>query len=119
VISDAVRDLYRARWGEPSRQARFDVDEFGIEILSGTLRPHRKAWRSIPRSVQVRGRSWRVVPATALSSFVGLLPEQDGIASALAALGLYGFVRASRWITVTRFLQAAPFGRVRRWTPSS
>src|SRR4051812_34553107 len=33
MIVDAVRDLYRARWGQPSRQARFDVGEFGIEVL--------------------------------------------------------------------------------------
>ena len=32
TVVDAVRDLYRAHWGEPSRRARFEVGEFDIEV---------------------------------------------------------------------------------------
>jgi hypothetical protein len=89
MIIDAVRDLYRARWGEPSRQARFDVGEFGIEIL-------KWAAASSPEGVAlyatVGASAWPLVgrdPNHRIEFFVGLLPEEDGIASALAALGLY------------------------------
>jgi hypothetical protein len=33
TVVEAVRDLYWAHWGEPSRRARFEVGEFSIEIL--------------------------------------------------------------------------------------
>jgi hypothetical protein len=33
VLVDAVRDLYRARWGEPTRQAHFEVEKFAIDVL--------------------------------------------------------------------------------------
>jgi hypothetical protein len=89
MVADAVRDLYRAHWGEPSRQARFEVGELGIEILK---------WDSdgSPEGVNVYatvGASCRPLagrePGHRIEFFVGLLPERDDIASALAALGLY------------------------------
>jgi hypothetical protein len=33
MLADGVRDLYRSRWGEPTRRAHFDVDGFGIDVL--------------------------------------------------------------------------------------
>jgi hypothetical protein len=33
MVTDAVRDLYLARWGAPSRNARFRVDGLDVEIF--------------------------------------------------------------------------------------
>lgn len=88
MVADAVRDLYRARWDEPSRH-RFDVGEFEIEILKWDA-------AATPEGVAVYATvgasAWPLAgrgPNHRIEFFVGLLPEQDGIASALAALGLY------------------------------
>lgn len=51
MVEHAVRDRYRARWGEPLREARFDAREVGIEISSGVRSRRRKALRSTRRSV--------------------------------------------------------------------
>jgi hypothetical protein len=89
TLVNAVRDLYRSRWGEPSRNARFDVGEFAIEVLK---------WDAVASLEGVAlyatlGASSRSLagddPRHRIEFFVGLLPEQDGIASAFAALGLY------------------------------
>lgn len=89
MVVEAVRDLYRARWGEPARTARFDVGDLGIEILKWDADAN-------PEGVVLYatlGVSGRPVadrdPDHRVEFFVGLVPEQDGIASALAALGLY------------------------------
>ncbi|MGO9891444.1 MAG: suppressor of fused domain protein [Solirubrobacteraceae bacterium] len=33
MLADTVRDLYRERWGEPTRRAHFEVEEFAIDVL--------------------------------------------------------------------------------------
>jgi len=89
VIAGAVRDLYRAHWGEPSREAHFEVDDLAIEVLK---------WDADANAEGVAlyatvGASSRTLaghdPKHRTEFFVGLLPEHDAIASPLAALGLY------------------------------
>ena len=88
-VADAVRDLYRARWGEPARQARFDVGEYGIEVLKWDADANPEGvnlYATVGASTRpLIGRG----PKHRVEFFVGLVPAQDGIASALAALGLY------------------------------
>lgn len=89
IVVDAVRDLYRAHWGEPSRQARFEVGEFDIEV-------YKWAADANPEGVAIYatvGASSRPMvgrePNHRVEFFLGLVPERDDVASALAALGLY------------------------------
>lgn len=89
TITDAVRDLYRARWNEPSRRAHFDVDELGIEILKWTA---DSSPEGVALYATVGASAWQQTGCDAnhrVEFFAGLLPEQDEICSALAALGLY------------------------------
>jgi hypothetical protein len=89
MIVDAVRDLYIARWGEPSRKAAFRVAGLEIEVyrwnaeanpeevtLYATIgsSAHRMAARDTKHRVEY---------------FLGLLPPRDAVASPLAALALY------------------------------
>jgi hypothetical protein len=89
VLADAVRDLYRARWGEPTRQAHFEVDEFAIDILKWDADANPEGvtlYATVGASTRpLAGRD----PDHRVELFVGLLPAQDAIASPLAALGLY------------------------------
>jgi hypothetical protein len=89
IVIDALRDLYRAHWGEPSRQARFEVGEFDIEV-------YKWAADANPEGVALYatiGASARPMvghdPNHRVEFFLGLVPERDDVASALAALGLY------------------------------
>jgi hypothetical protein len=89
VIAEAVFDHYRARWGEPSRRARFEVEGLGIDVLKwdAEASPEEAAlYATVGASTwPLNGRD----PEHRVEFFAGLLPEQDGIASALGALGLY------------------------------
>jgi Suppressor of fused protein (SUFU) len=89
AVKQAVRDLYIASWGEPSRRARFDVGEFGIDVLkwSAEVSPEGVAlYATVGASCRpLEGTD----PGHRIEFFTGLLPEQDGIASSFAALGLY------------------------------
>lgn len=89
MIMDAVRDLYVARWGEPSRRANFQVGEFSVEVYK---------WNAETTSEGVNlyatlGASARPMagqdPKHRLEFFIGLLPAVDAVASPLAALALY------------------------------
>lgn len=89
IVTDAVRDLCQAHWGEPSRRARFEVGEFGIEI-------YKWAADADPEGVALYatiGASTRPMlgrdPNHRVEFFLGLVPERDDVGSALAALGLY------------------------------
>lgn len=86
---DAVRDLYRARWADPTRQARFRVDDLEIEIYK---------WDAAVNGEGVDlyatvGASLEDMPGAAsgrrAEHVVGLLPGEDDVASPLAALGLF------------------------------
>lgn len=85
---NAVRDLYRAHWGEPSRQARFEVDEFDIEVYkwAADANPEGVALYATAgansRPMVGRDANHRV------EFFLGLVPERDDVDSALVALGL-------------------------------
>lgn len=88
-VTGAVRDFYRAHWGEPSRLARFEIGEFEIEA-------HKWAADANPEGVALYatvGASARPMigrdPNHRAEFFVGLVPERDDVVSALAALGLY------------------------------
>ena len=89
ALADAVRDLYRARWGEPTRQAHFEVEEFAIDVLKWDADANPEG---VTLYVTV-GAGARPLPGRdpchRVEFFAGLLPAQDGIASPLAALGLY------------------------------
>jgi len=86
---DAVRDLYRARWGEPTRRAHFDAGEFDIDVFKWDADANPEGvtlYATVGASAHpIPGRD----PGHRVEFFVGLLPAQDGIASPLAALGLY------------------------------
>jgi Suppressor of fused protein (SUFU) len=89
TVTDAVRDLYRARWGEPSRRAQFSVGDLDIEVLkwnAGTSTEGVALYATLGASSRpTKGRD----PNHRVEFFVGLLPEKDEVASSLAALGLY------------------------------
>lgn len=89
TVIDAVRDLYRVHWGGPSRQARFEVGEFNIEVLkwAADANPEGVAlYATLGASARpMAGRD----PNHRVEFFLGLVPERDDVASALAALGLY------------------------------
>jgi len=89
IVGDAVRDLYSARWGEPSRRARFEVGEFNIEVFkwSAGANPEGVAlYATLGASERpMVGRD----PNHRVEFFLGLVPERDEVADALAALGLY------------------------------
>ncbi|MFL5863686.1 MAG: suppressor of fused domain protein [Solirubrobacteraceae bacterium] len=89
MLADDIRDLYRAWWGQPARRAHFEVDGFAIDVLKWDADTN-------PQGVTLYasvGASDRPLPGRdsghRVEFFVGLLPAQDGIASPLAALGLY------------------------------
>lgn len=86
---DAVRDLYRARWGDPSLEAAFRSSDDQIEVLK---------WDAATNGLGVDvyatlGASNEDMPGTErghrVEYFVGLSPGRDAVASALAALGLF------------------------------
>lgn len=86
---NGLEGFYRKRWGDASRRARFEVDGLIIEVAkwAADANPEGVAlYATLGASSQpTQGRG----PAHQVEFFVGLLPEQDHIASALAALGLY------------------------------
>ena len=115
VLADAVRDLYRARWGEPTRQAHFEVEEFAIDVLKWDADANPEGvtlYATVGAGARpLPGRD----PGHRVEFFAGLLPGQDGIASPLAVLGLcIPRGRASVSITVT---PCRPAGRP--WPGSS
>jgi hypothetical protein len=89
MVIDAVRDLYLARWGEPSRKATFRVEEFEVEVFkwSAEVNPEGvNLYATIggsARPLAGRDQNHRV------EFFVGLMPSRDDVASPLAALALY------------------------------
>lgn len=89
MITGAVRDLCIARWGEPSRNARFQVDGFRVEIFKWNADVNREGvnlYITIGASAQpLAGRD----TGHRVEFFTGLLPARDEIASPLAALALY------------------------------
>lgn len=88
-IQSEVRRCYVARWGEPSREARFNVDSFSIEIYKWDESVNREG---VTIYATNGASTWPIRGRAAnhrLEFFVGLSPEEDGIASPLAALGLY------------------------------
>ncbi len=89
IVTEAVRDLYRARWGEPTRRARFEVEEFDIEIYKWAVDANPEGvalYATIGASARpMVGRD----PNHRVEFSLGLVPERDDVASALAALGLY------------------------------
>jgi Suppressor of fused protein (SUFU) len=88
MVIGAVRDLYIARWGEPSRNARFQVDGFEVEIFKWSAEVNREGVNlyvttgASARPLAGRDTGHRV------EFFTGLLPARDEIASPLAALAL-------------------------------
>jgi hypothetical protein len=89
IVTDAVRDLYLAHWGEPSRRARFEVGEFEIEVCKWAADANSDGvalYATVGASARpMVGRD----PNHRVEFFVGLVPERDDVASALAALGLF------------------------------
>ena len=89
MIIDAVRDLYLARWGEPSRNARFHVDGLDVEIFKWSADVNAEG---VNLYVTI-GASARPLagldPGHRIEFFTGLLPPRDDIASPLAELALY------------------------------
>jgi hypothetical protein len=92
LVVDAVRDSYRARWGKPARTTRFGGDKvvkIAVEILKwdSTSNPE-----GMTLYATVGASAWPLAgrpPSERIELFVGLAPERDKIAGALAALSLY------------------------------
>lgn len=89
MIVGAVRDLYIARWGEPSRKAAFRVAGLEVEVYKWNAGAN-------PEGVTLYatiGSSAHPVAAHdtkhRVEYFLGLLPPRDAVASPLAALALY------------------------------
>jgi hypothetical protein len=89
MITGAVRDLYVARWGEPSRKAAFRASGLEAEIYKWDAEANAEGvvlYATIGASAYpVAGRD----PKHRVEYFLGLLPSQDAIASPLAAPALY------------------------------
>jgi hypothetical protein len=89
MITGAVRDLYVARWGEPSRKAAFRVAGLEVEVYKwdAEASPEGVAlYATIGSSAHpMAGRD----PEHRVEYFLGLLPPRDAVASPLAALALY------------------------------
>jgi hypothetical protein len=89
MIEEQVRDAYLARWGDPTRVARFEVQDLAVEVLKWAVGAN-------PEGVNLYatvGASARPLPGAdanhRIELFIGLLPARDEIASPLAALALY------------------------------
>jgi hypothetical protein len=88
-IQTSVRDYYISRWGTPSRQARFEVQRFQIEVYKWNeerISEGVTLYATLGASTHpVRG-----FETTHRFEFIlGITPGHDEIASPLAALGLY------------------------------
>jgi hypothetical protein len=89
TVTEAVRDLYLAHWGEPTRTARFETGDLAIEVLKWDA---DATTEGVALYATVGASNWPSdgrPPAHRSEFFVGLLPARDEIASPLAALGLY------------------------------
>jgi len=87
-IADAVEDLYVAHWGNPSRRAHFEEEQFAIDVLKwdeATTAEGVTLYATVGSSTSI------AEPAGGhLVEFVlGLLPSRDEVATSLAGLGLY------------------------------
>ena len=103
MILGAVRDLYVARWGEPSRKAAFRVAGLEVEICKWDADATPEGvtlYATIGSSAQpMAGHD----PKHRVEYFLGLLPPKDAVASPLAALALYSVregVTVSHGVTV-------------------
>jgi len=89
VIASAVRDLYVARWGEPSRKAAFRVTGLEVEVYKwdAAINPEGVAlYATIGSSAHpIAGHDAK----HRVEYFLGLQPPQDAVASPLAALAFY------------------------------
>jgi hypothetical protein len=89
MIIEAVRDLYRARWGEPARTASFRVDEFSVDVYKWSVETTSEGvdlYATVGASARpILGRD----PLHRSEFFLGLLPGLDAVASPLAALAAY------------------------------
>jgi hypothetical protein len=89
MITDAVRDLYIARWGQPSRKATFEVDGLEVDIFKWSAEINSEGvnlYATIGASARPMAER---NPDHRVEFFTGLLPARDEIASPLAALALY------------------------------
>jgi hypothetical protein len=89
MIADAVRDLCIARWGQPSRKATFEVDEFEVDIFKWSAELNSE-WVNLYVTILASARPMAERnPDHRVEFFAGLFPAKDEIASPLAALAVY------------------------------
>lgn len=89
MITDAVRDFYVARWGAPSRNARFEAGEATVEIFKWNAEANPEGvnlYATIGASAQPMADH---DPTHRVEFHLGLLPAKDDIASPLASLALF------------------------------
>jgi Suppressor of fused protein (SUFU) len=89
MIAIAIRDLYFARWGEPSKKAQFRVAELEVEVYKWDAEATSEGvalYATIGSSTYPAAGS---EPRHRAEYFLGLLPPRDAVASPLAALALY------------------------------
>ena len=89
MVASAVRDLYIASWGEPSRKAVFRVAGLEVEVCKwdAEVTPEGVVLYATlgSSSYPAAGRD----PKHRVEFFVRLVPPRDAVASPLAALALY------------------------------
>ena len=88
-IHDAVRDAYRARWGDPCREAAFRTGGHKVEVYKWDAASNGQGvdlYATLGASAEdMPGAE----PGHRVEYLVGLQPGRDEIASALAGLGLF------------------------------
>jgi Suppressor of fused protein (SUFU). len=88
-IRQFVHQCYRSKWGQPARRAEFRVDGLVAEVLKWD-RPATGEGVILYTTVGASDYAMEAAhPGHRVEFFLGLLPEKDEIASALAALALY------------------------------
>src|SRR5690242_9369628 len=89
MTSSEVRSHYVDNWGEPSREARFNLGEAVVEVLKWD---HTKTEEGVNLYVTC-GASASPMPTPGndhrVEFVTGILPEEDGIAKGLALLGTF------------------------------
>jgi hypothetical protein len=86
---ETVRETCLALWGKPSRMARFEVEEFSVEVLKWDPKANPE---NVALYVTVGASALPLPglpPEHRIEFFTGLLPARDEVAGALAALSLY------------------------------
>ena len=89
TIQHKILERYETQFGVPSRRARFDVDNHRMEICKWSAESSGEGV-AIYATLGASGRPPHALPTTHRHEyFIGLNPERDDVARALAVLGIH------------------------------